>query len=51
MEENAVFYQPNLADIKATNIDGRQSAYRSINTAILLTYWRIGKVISLSKGA
>lgn len=45
MEKDMVPYQPILSEIKELVLAGRTSAYRAANSAIILTYWNIGKRI------
>lgn len=45
MERDITSYESVLTDIKAIINQGQQSAYRSVNAAMVLTYWHIGKRI------
>ncbi len=45
MEKDMVPYQSILTEIKELIQAGRTSAYRAANSAMILTYWNIGKRI------
>ena len=45
MEKDMVPYQSLLSEIKELIQAGRTSAYRAANSAMVLTYWNIGKRI------
>lgn len=45
MEKELMLYQPIITDIKEIISAGQQSAYSAANTAMVLTYWHIGKRI------
>ena len=45
MEKDLILYQPIITDIKEIISAGQQSAYSAANTAMVLTYWHIGKRI------
>lgn len=45
MEKDLMLYQPIITDIKEIISAGQQSAYSAANTAMVLTYWHIGKRI------
>lgn len=45
MEKDLALYQPIVTDIKQIISAGQQSAYNAANTAMVLTYWHIGKRI------
>lgn len=45
MEKDLTQYQPIIAEIKGIISAGRQNAYSAANTAMLMTYWSVGKRI------
>lgn len=45
MEKDLMLYQPIITDIKEIISAGQQNAYSAANTAMVLTYWHIGKRI------
>lgn len=45
MENDLMLYQPIIADIKGIISAGQQRAYNATNTAMVLTYWYIGRRI------
>ncbi len=45
MENELTIYQPIISDIKEIIFAGRQSTYSAANSAMLITYWNIGKRI------
>lgn len=45
MEKDIMLYQPIITDIKEIISAGQQNAYNAANTAMVLTYWHIGKRI------
>lgn len=45
MENDVMLYQPIIADIKGIISVGQQSAYNAANTAMVLTYWHVGRRI------
>lgn len=51
MEKDLILYQPIITDIKEIISAGQQSAYSAANTAMVLTYWHIGKRIVEQEGS
>lgn len=45
MENDLMLYQPIITDIKGIISAGQQNAYNAANTAMVLTYWHIGRRI------
>ena len=45
MEKDFMLYQPIITEIKEIISAGQQNAYSAANTAMVLTYWHIGKRI------
>ena len=45
MENDLVIYRPIIKDIKEIISAGQQSAYSAANTAMVLTYWHVGRRI------
>ena len=45
MENDLTLYQPVITEIKGIILTGRQNAYSAANSAMLLTYWNVGKQI------
>lgn len=45
MVKDLMLYQPIITDIKEIISAGQQNAYNAANTAMVLTYWHIGKRI------
>ena len=45
MEKDVMLYQSIITDIKEIISAGQQNAYSAANTAMVLTYWHIGKRI------
>ena len=45
MKKDLSLYQPIITDIKQIISAGQQSAYNAANTAMVFTYWHIGKRI------
>ena len=45
MTNDVIQYQSCLTDIKTIIAAGRDTSYRAANTAMIMTYWSIGKRI------